>query len=254
MERSVRGVRQFVRNSVWGTIPRILEDLPTARLLDAGSGNGSLISTAIARNREAVAIDADPDMVAMTNAAAPGTCERAVLPNLPFPDSSFGAVAANFVVNHLEEPRAGVEELARVLASGGQLAMTIWPQGGAGWASLVDGAFEDAGATPWQGTRLPPEQDFPRTPDGLAMLAEAAGLEIISSETLTWTWEVDASALWSGIEGGVATPGARYRAQTAAIQEETRIAFERRSAELASHGRLCFRCSASYVLAVRPFS
>lgn len=235
-----------------GTIPRILQDLPQGRLLDAGSGTGALVAAATARGHDTVAIDSDPDMVAMTNAVVPDACVQAALPDLPFQDDSFRAVTANFVINHLDDPRAGVGELARVLTPGGRLAMTIWPAGGAGWTNLVNAAFDDGGATAWQGARLPVDRDFPRTVDGLAMLASTAGLEIITSETVTWTWIVEAAALWSGIAGGVATPGARYIAQTEPVREKVRQAFKWRAESMETDGRLSFPCSASYVLATKP--
>ncbi|HAM25846.1 MAG TPA: SAM-dependent methyltransferase, partial [Microbacteriaceae bacterium] len=49
------------------------------------------------------------------------------LPNLPYPDGTFDAGTANFVINHTNDPRASVRELARVLAPGGTAAITIWP-------------------------------------------------------------------------------------------------------------------------------
>ena len=46
---------------------------------------------------------------------------------LPFADGTFHAVTANFVVNHVPDPRGAVRDLARVLRPGGRVAMTIWP-------------------------------------------------------------------------------------------------------------------------------
>lgn len=235
-----------------GTIPSVLDALPGSRLLDVGSGTGTLTAAARARGYEVTAVDSDPDMVAMTEAVAPGTCRRAALPNLPFPSGHVDAVAANFVVNHLEDPRAGVRELARVMARDGRLAMTVWPPGGAQWSVLVNAAFDEAGAAPWQGARLPAERDFDRTPEGLAVLAEEAGLTVTRSETLAWVWDVAPDDLWAGIAGGVATPGARFRAQSAEGQERVRGAFERLAAESMVDGRLQFACTASLVVARHP--
>ena len=64
-----------------------------------------------------VAVDPDPDMAGLTVG----------LPDLPFEDGAFDLVVAAFVVNHLDDPRAGVAEMARVTAPGGRVVATIWP-------------------------------------------------------------------------------------------------------------------------------
>lgn len=235
-----------------GTIPRMLADLPDGPLLDAGSGTGTLTAAAREQGRDVSAVDSDPDMVAMTNAVAPGSCRAAALPDLPFADASFSSIAANFVVNHLPDPRAGVRELARILAPGGRLAMTIWPAGGTGWAPLVAGAFDDAGALQVAGGRLPAHLDFPRTAEGLAELASDAGLHVLQAEVVSWLWEVEPAALWTGIAGGVATPGARYLAQTPDVQQRVRSAFDARATQLAEGGLLQLPNTAVYVLATAP--
>ena len=51
---------------------------------------------------------------------------RASVESLPFPRGAFDAVVAAYLLNHLPRPEAAVAELARVLAPGGRLAMTVW--------------------------------------------------------------------------------------------------------------------------------
>ncbi|GAB2492659.1 hypothetical protein GCM10027030_27480 [Luteococcus sediminum] len=249
------GVSQAYRDSFAllcaGTEQRILDDLQQGPLLDAGSGTGSLTRVALHRGLEATAIDADPDMVAMTNEAAPGRCSLQALPRLAFEDATFPSVAANFVINHLPDPRAGVRELTRVASPGGLVAVTIWPAGGAGWAPMVNRAFEVAGATPLDGTRLEPHLDFPRTVDGLAQITTEAGLTVITAETLTWQWHVPAGSLWAGISGGVASPGARYLAQSSDVQRQIEREFHALAAESSVDNELSFECSAAYVVARR---
>ncbi|WP_409482876.1 methyltransferase domain-containing protein [Arsenicicoccus dermatophilus] len=83
----------------------------------------------------------------MTAVAAPTPVVQSALPLLPFPDGTFDAVAADFVVDHLSDPRAGVQELARLTRPGGTLVATIWPAGGLDWQRLVSACFAAAGAT-----------------------------------------------------------------------------------------------------------
>lgn len=101
-----------------GTLPRLLADAAPGRLLDVGCGAGDLVRLALDAGRDAVGADLDPEMVAMTDALGPGRAVLAALPALPWADGAFGAVVANFVVNHVPDPRAAVAELARVAAPG----------------------------------------------------------------------------------------------------------------------------------------
>lgn len=46
--------------------------------------------------------------------------------DLPFADSSFDAVVGNLILNHLSRPEVGVNEIARVLTTGGRVALSVW--------------------------------------------------------------------------------------------------------------------------------
>lgn len=202
-----RAYRQSFATLCAGTIGGVLDSLPDGRLVDVGCGTGDLLRSALERGWDAVGFDADPDMVAMASEIAPGRVVEGALPDLPVGDEEFDAVAANFVLNHLGDPRAGMRELARITRSGGTVAATIWPAGGPGWGTLVGATFEAAQVVPIASTRLPEHLDLPRTTDGLAGLAEQAGLTVTAAREITWTWHVTPDALWAGISGGVATPG-----------------------------------------------
>lgn len=106
-----------------GPMNRLLHDTSGRTHLDVGCGTGTLAGSALASGRSVTAVDADPEMVTTAGArlrGSPARVLRASVLELPLPDASFDAVTANFVVNHLSDPRAGVEEIARVLRPGGR--------------------------------------------------------------------------------------------------------------------------------------
>jgi ubiquinone/menaquinone biosynthesis C-methylase UbiE len=232
-----------------GTIDRLLTDTAGGSHLDVGSGTGALAARAADLGRTVVALDSDPGMVTMSRAAVPGCVVSASLPNLPFEAATFDAVTANFVINHVGDPRAAMRDLARVTRPGGRLAVTIWPAQTSEWAVLVAEAFSSAGVVPIPGQRLSAEFDFDRSVDGLCGLAEAAGLEATIATELTWDWEISVDALWGGIAGGVATIGQTFLAQTPGVQASAEREFYKATAGLACDGMLRLSSTAAYLVA-----
>ncbi|MEU8265084.1 class I SAM-dependent methyltransferase [Micromonospora sp. NPDC048999] len=148
------------------------------RVLDVGTGPGTVAAAALARGAEVVAVDAEPSMLDAARRNAPGAQVRqAVLPRLPFPADGFDAVVANFVLNHVGDPAASLAELHRMVQPGGRVAITVWPAPQPPLQRLWGEAVATAGvATPANLPRLAPDRDFPRTEAGLAGLLATAGL------------------------------------------------------------------------------
>jgi ubiquinone/menaquinone biosynthesis C-methylase UbiE len=104
---------------------------PGMRLIDAGSGPGSItigLAAAIAPG-EAVGVDASDDAVAQarTLAAERGVANARFMPGdvhaLPFPDGTFDAAFSHALLQHLADPLAAVRELRRVLRPGGVIGL-----------------------------------------------------------------------------------------------------------------------------------
>ena len=156
---------------------------PDDRLLEIGCGGGMLIQRALREAGCAKAIDHSAEMVALArkrNAEAIGagrlTVEQAEASRLPFADGEFTAAALANVFFFLYEPERALDELHRVLASGGRLAIHTDAPGLPSWLApitrrmrfyddaqliqlLVAGGFSDATVT--------------RTADGRGQLATA---------------------------------------------------------------------------------
>ena len=81
--------------------------------LDVGCGTGATGLAMRGVGARVVATDPDPQMVAHT-ARLGLTVLRTGLPRLAVGDGSVDLAVASFVVNHLDDPRAGMHELARV--------------------------------------------------------------------------------------------------------------------------------------------
>lgn len=79
----------------------------------------------------------------------------AALPELPFEDGTFDAVVGNFVINHVGDPVAALEEL-RVLRPGGRVALTCWRMPGSGLLAVVRDTMAEVGVV-WP-------EDIPLTP------------------------------------------------------------------------------------------
>lgn len=104
------------------TAPALLDAAgagPGARLLDVGTGSGTVAAAACARGARVSAVDAEPGMVALAQRAAPeAEVSMAVLPDLPFAPGAFDAVVANFVINHVGRPADAVAALRTVTRPG----------------------------------------------------------------------------------------------------------------------------------------
>lgn len=101
------------RDQAWRK--RVVDRLPTGRLLDLGAGTGA--AEPIFRGREVVALDPAPGMLTLNDARlrVVGVGEA-----LPFRAESFDAVFSAYVFRNLDSVEQTLEEVARVLRGGGK--------------------------------------------------------------------------------------------------------------------------------------
>ncbi|WP_235560679.1 class I SAM-dependent methyltransferase [Microbacterium sp. Leaf320] len=228
----------------------MLNELGDARgrtLLDVGSGTGSLSAAFASAGWNVTGCEPEPTMreVAVREHAGIPVVEGA-LPQLPFHDGVFDAVVANFVLNHVAEPRRAARELARVSAD--VVVATVWTNSPTWlWREVCD----RAGLAPSVGERLPPEQDFERTVDGFARMLDDAGWTGSRVSEITWTWSAGADALWVSAEGGVGGAGQFYRALNGSERAAFRAAFDSVCSERTVDGRVPLEHSAAVALRSR---
>jgi len=92
----------------------VIDRLPPGRLLDLGAGTGA--ANVVFGDREIVALDPSPEMLALNDA---GDRVVAVGERLPFADGSFDAVFSAYVFRNLDSVDVTMAEVYRILRPGG---------------------------------------------------------------------------------------------------------------------------------------
>jgi len=132
--------------------PRLVDftDLPEeGRVLDVGSGTGSLAYAIAERKAHTRVTGIDPSKEYVAYAGSRNAFPDRVgfevgdAQQLRFPDSSFEAALSLLVFNFIPDPKRALFELRRVTRPGGKLAAAVWDYGG-GMRMLR--AFWDAAA------------------------------------------------------------------------------------------------------------
>ena len=103
-------------------VQAVLEVEPS-RVLEVGCGEGELAQRLTAEVGTVVAIDQSPRMVELS-AARDVDARVGDVQELPFPDESFDAALAAWMLYHVPDLEHGLSELARVVRPGGRLVAT----------------------------------------------------------------------------------------------------------------------------------
>jgi SAM-dependent methyltransferase len=99
------------------------------RVLDVGCGPGALTAELACRAgpERVTAVDPSEEYIAAVRERQPGVeVIRAPAEDLPFEDGSFDATLAQLVVHVIDDPLAGLREMARVTRAGGVVAACVW--------------------------------------------------------------------------------------------------------------------------------
>ena len=103
------------------------------RVLDVGCGPGALTAELVKRLEPFAVSAVDPSdaFVAAARERYPGVdVRRATAEQLPFEDEVFDAALAQLVVHFMDDPVAGLREMARVTRRGGVVAACVWDHAG----------------------------------------------------------------------------------------------------------------------------
>jgi SAM-dependent methyltransferase len=126
---------------VWGTAPefvgprhelreRLLLDLfldgrPGSRVLNVGAGAGSFTTLLAERGFDVTSTDVSPEAIDVLRKRVAGKVVPADAHDLPVPDDAFDAAVLGEVLEHLDDDRAALREVARVLRPTGVVVASV---------------------------------------------------------------------------------------------------------------------------------
>ncbi len=164
-----------------------LDGTPPRRILDVGTGTGTLLRAALERWPDArlEAIDASTEMAAWARDAVrdlPGVEGRATVTTafadaLPFPDDTFDAAISSFVLQLVPNRHRALREIRRVLRPGGTLAYVTWVTDSSRWRpdEVLDDVLDELGIDGGQDGEDDDEDEPNSACAGDLPSAEAAG-------------------------------------------------------------------------------
>jgi SAM-dependent methyltransferase len=139
-------------DSVWSSstrqfIPPLVDAAEVSSgmsILDVGCGPGYVSAAAAERGAIPTGLDFSREMIAIAKKMFPRIEFReGDAQNLPFADTSFDRVLANFALLHLADPERACAKAFRVLKSGGKFGFTVWaPPSESPYAKIIDDAIQ----------------------------------------------------------------------------------------------------------------
>lgn len=164
-----------------------------ARVLDVGCGSGEFLGLLRAHGASAVGIDPAAGMREI--AAAQGHDVRAGdAEDLPFPDGSFDVVTAVNALQFAQDTPAALREFARVLRTGGVVAVANWAGRERNDIDVIERAIAAADESE------PPGDDPLHSSEGQHAAFADAGLTVRASGIVLFPWRfADDAALLGSI-------------------------------------------------------
>jgi SAM-dependent methyltransferase len=135
MEIAVHAVEAVVEETHWWFVGRrrlfareiaALSLSPRARVLDIGTSTGTNLRMLRDAGYERVlGVDQSPEAIRHCETKGLGPVHQGDICDLPFDDGSFDLVLATDIVEHVVDDALALREVARVLAPGGALLLTV---------------------------------------------------------------------------------------------------------------------------------
>jgi demethylmenaquinone methyltransferase/2-methoxy-6-polyprenyl-1,4-benzoquinol methylase len=128
----VGAIMSFGQDPRWrAALVRALDPRPGQQVLDVATGTGMVAFELARRGAEVVGLDQSPDMLGQAQAKLAARPELAgqvsfvagEAERLPFPDARFDALSFTYLLRYVDDPRATLAELARVVRPGGRIGM-----------------------------------------------------------------------------------------------------------------------------------
>ena len=111
------------------TLLKLLPDVSSKRVLDAGCGSGWLCEYLVSRSAYVTGVDVAPEMIEMARRRL-GTAVDVVEANLEEPldfakDAAFDLVISSLALHYLKDWRVFFTEIRRILVDGGRLVFSV---------------------------------------------------------------------------------------------------------------------------------
>lgn len=201
-------------------------------VVDVATGPGYVAAAAAKRGARVIGVDFSAAMVDRARQRHPGVDFReGDAEALPFEDASFDAVVMNFGLLHLGRPEVALEEVYRVLRSGGRFAFTVWalPAQAIGFG-IVLRAIEEFGSMDVSIPAGPPFFRFSDPEESIRALA-GAGFAAPRVAQVALHWRLPSpDSLFDFMQRSTVRTGALLRGQSAAVLPAIRAAMRTEAA------------------------